>query len=161
MTRVTLRPGTEQDLPALQLVNLAAFGPIDESFAQILGSEICPLVYPDWQTSQQRELAELFDQPNVTIIVAEADFLVVGFVIVELNNETKVGELSMLAVHPDARRVGIGAKLNELALQIMRDAGMKLAELGTGGDRAHAAARRSYGRAGYTGAPLVRYYKAL
>ena len=148
-------------MPGIQLVNLAAFRPIDESFAEILGSDIYPLVYPDWQASQQGELAQLVEKPNVTIVVAEADSLVVGFVVVELNNETKVGEVCMLAVHPDARRNGIGAKLNEIALQVMVDAGMKLAELGTGGDLAHAAARRSYERAGYTGAPLVRYYKAL
>ncbi len=161
MTRVILRPGTKEDLPAVQLVNLAAFRPIDESFAEILGSEIYPLVYPDWQTSQQRELAELLEKPNVSMFVAEVDSLVVGVVVVRLNNETQVGELSMLAVHQGARREGIGARLNELALQVMRHAGMKLAELGTGGDLAHAAARRSYERAGYTGLPLVHFYKAL
>jgi hypothetical protein len=64
MTRVVLRPATTSDLPAVQVVNLAAFRPIDESFAEILGSAICPLVFPDWQESQQRQLAELVDKPN-------------------------------------------------------------------------------------------------
>ena len=161
MTRAVLRPGTRSDLPAVQFVNLAAFRPIDESFAEILGSEIYPLAYPDWQESQQRQLAELVNKPNVRMFVAETDSVIVGFLIVELNSETLVGELSMLAVHPDARRQGTGSMLNELAIQVMRDSGMKLAELGTGGDGAHAAARRSYERAGYTGLPLVHFYKAL
>jgi hypothetical protein len=43
----------------------------------------------------------------------------------------------------------------------MREAGMKLAVVGTGGDPGHAPARRSYEKAGYTGLPLVRYYKDL
>ena len=51
--------------------------------------------------------------------------------------------------------------LDELALQAMRDAGMILAELETGGDPAHAAARRSYERVGYTALPVVHSYKKL
>jgi hypothetical protein len=35
------------------------------------------------------------------------------------------------------------------------------AKTGEGGDPSHAPARRSYEKAGYTGLPLVRYYKAL
>lgn len=100
MTRVVLRPGTTSELPAVQFVNLAAFRPIDESFAEILGSEIYPLMYPDWQASQQRQLAELVDRPNARMFVAETDSVIVGFVIIELNSETRVGELSMLAVRP-------------------------------------------------------------
>ena len=56
---------------------------------------------------------------------------------------------------------GIGALLNDRSLSVMRNAGMRLATLGTGGDDAHAAARRSYERADYAALPLVRYYKAL
>jgi ribosomal protein S18 acetylase RimI-like enzyme len=161
MKHVSVRRGTAEDLPSLQTVNLAAFKPIHESFAEILGPGINSLVYPDWRRSQQHELVELVDKPNVTLFVAESDSQLVGFVVVEINEETRVGELCMIAVRPDARGQGIGGMLNERALQVMRDAGMKLAELGTGGDSAHAAARRSYERVGYTALPLVRYYKAL
>jgi ribosomal protein S18 acetylase RimI-like enzyme len=161
MIRATIRRGTKADVPAVQTVNLAAFRPIDKSFAQILGSEVYALVYPDWQTSQQRQLEELVEKKNVEWFVAEMESRIVGFVVVELNDETGVGELCMLAVHPDSRSQGIGGMLNDVALQVMRDAGMKLAELGTGGDQAHAAARRSYERAGYTALPLAHYYKAL
>ena len=42
-----------------------------------------------------------------------------------------------------------------------KESGMKLAEVGTGGDPSHAPARRSYEKAGYTALPLVRYYKDL
>jgi hypothetical protein len=38
---------------------------------------------------------------------------------------------------------------------------MRLAVVGTGGDSGHAPARRTYEKAGYTGLPLVRYYKHL
>jgi ribosomal protein S18 acetylase RimI-like enzyme len=161
MPKVSIRPGTPEDLGAVQAVNLAAFEAIDESFAEILGPQIYPLVYPDWQTSQQRDVEQLVAKPNTEMVVAELNSRVVGFAIVQLNRDRRVGELCIIGVHPDFRRQGIGAMLNEAALRIMRDAGMTLAELGTGGDPAHAAARRSYERAGYRALPLVRYYRAL
>jgi hypothetical protein len=43
----------------------------------------------------------------------------------------------------------------------MREGGMKVVEVGTGGDEGHAAARRTYEKAGFTGLPLVRYYQKL
>ena len=161
MALPTLRSGTAEDLPRVQAVNLAAFEPIHESFAEILGPEVNTLVYPDWRASQQLELADLVAKPNASWFVAELSGEVVGFVVVELDDVTMVGVLSIIAVLPDARRQGVGTMLNEHALQVMKRAGMKLAQLGTGGDDSHAAARRSYERAGYTALPLVQYYKAL
>jgi hypothetical protein len=43
----------------------------------------------------------------------------------------------------------------------MKENGMKLAVVGTGGDPGHAPARRAYEKAGYTAMPAVRYYKEL
>jgi ribosomal protein S18 acetylase RimI-like enzyme len=161
MQHVTARRGTAHDLAAVQAVNLAAFEPIHQSFAEILGPRVNSLAFPDWPQRQLRELEELVEKPNAVLFVAETNSQVVGFVVIEVDEETLVGELSMIAVHPDSRRQGIGAMLNDLALQVMREAGMKLAELETGGDPAHAPARRSYERAGYTALPVVRYFKEL
>ena len=72
-----------------------------------------------------------------------------------------IRELASIAVHPEYQNQGIGTELNLFALQKMKEGGMKIAELGTGGDESHAPARKSYEKAGYTGLPLVRYYKDL
>ena len=56
---------------------------------------------------------------------------------------------------------GIATALNEFALSQMTAAGMKLAVVGTGGDDAHAPARRAYEKVGYIALPIVRYHKAL
>jgi hypothetical protein len=93
MPKVSIRPGMPEDLVAVQAVNLAAFRPIDESFAEILGPEIYPLVYPDWQTSQQRDVEQLVAKPNTEMVVVELDSRVVGFAIVQLNRDRRVGEL--------------------------------------------------------------------
>ena len=78
-----------------------------------------------------------------------------------LDVEESTGTVELLAVHPDYQNRGIGTRLNTFALEKVRESGMRLAELGTGGDPGHAPARRSYEKAGYTALPLVRYYKAL
>ena len=93
--------------------------------------------------------------------VAEVDGLAVGFIAYELHDKDKTGEVQLLAVHPEYQNDGIGTALNVFALQKMREAGMRLAVVGTGGEESHAPARRSYEKAGYTPLPLVRYYQKL
>ena len=70
-------------------------------------------------------------------------------------------EVMLLAIHPEYQNRGIGIELNNWALERMKESGMKMAVVGTGGDPSHALARRSYEKAGYTPLPLVRYYKDL
>jgi len=94
-----------------------------------------------------------------TALIVEADYRVVGFTVYKLKDET--GEVVLLAVHPEFQRCGIATQLNQAALDAMKAAGMKMAVAETGGEESHAAARRAYEKAGYTGLPLVRYFKDL
>jgi ribosomal protein S18 acetylase RimI-like enzyme len=92
--------------------------------------------------------------------VAEVDGTVVGFVAYE-SREDKAGEVQLLAVHPEYQNLGIGTELNIFALKKMKESGMRMARVETGGDPSHAPARRSYEKAGYTALPLVRYFQDL
>jgi ribosomal protein S18 acetylase RimI-like enzyme len=74
---------------------------------------------------------------------------------------TPVGEVEMIAVAPAHQRAGIGGRLLEQAVTGIRSRGVPLAVIGTGGDDGHAPARSLYERHGFTGLPLVRYYRAL
>jgi predicted N-acetyltransferase YhbS len=67
----------------------------------------------------------------------------------------------LLAVHPEYQNQGIGTELNHFALKKMKESGMKLAVVATGGDPGHTPARRTYEKAGYTALPGVRYYQDL
>jgi ribosomal protein S18 acetylase RimI-like enzyme len=80
---------------------------------------------------------------------------------VRIDSDARTGEIDMLAVDPLVQRRGIGTALTSLAVQRLRDAGMGLAVVGTGGDPGHAPARRVYEKAGFVGLPLVRYYARL
>ena len=94
--------------------------------------------------------------------IAEVDASVVGFVAVELHHpERSMGEISMLAVDPDYQGGGIGSALTEFALDRLKDAGMTVATVETGGDPGHAAARRTYEKAGYVYLPIAKYFKNL
>jgi ribosomal protein S18 acetylase RimI-like enzyme len=118
-------------------------------------------MYPEWRKSQAETVEQACRDPNRSVWVAEVDAAVAGFVACSFNHETRIGEVYMLAVDPAHQKQGIGATLNNFALERMREAGMALVEVSTGGDPGHAAARRSYERAGYTAFPLVLYYKML
>jgi ribosomal protein S18 acetylase RimI-like enzyme len=128
----------------------------------VLGDDIYTLIWPNWRTQQREAIEKVCEDGDKTIVwVAELDGVVVGFLAYELNLKGKTGEVQLLAVHPQYQDRGIGTELNTFALEKMKESGITLARVDTGGDPSHAPARRSYEKAGYTPLPLVRYFKAL
>ena len=159
---LSIRPISNDDIEDVVQLSLLAWEPVFSSFKQVLGSRIYSLIYPDW-LRQQREGVETVcrDVEKYFVWVAELDSTVTGFIAYRLNLEEKTGEVELLAVHPSYQNRGIGTALNNFALAKMKESGIKLAVVGTGGDQGHAPARRSYEKVGYTPLPLVRYYQAL
>lgn len=157
---VHIRPIDADDIEDIVELSLRAWAPVFDSFQQILGSTIYARLYPDWRTSQRAVVeAMCTDSEKMTTWVAEVDGIVAGFLVYELNRSDNIGEVQLLAVHPDYQNRGIGTALNTFALAKMQESGMQLVVVGTGGDPAHAPARKAYEKAGYTALPLVRYYK--
>lgn len=72
-----------------------------------------------------------------------------------------MGEIYMIAVDPNFQGRGIGTALIKFTLTWMRDAGMSVAMVETGGDPGHAPARRTYEKAGFGLFPVARYFKKL
>jgi len=156
-----IRPVGDHDVEDLVQLSLAAWLPVFSSFEQILGPKIYAIIYPDWRKGQREAVEKVCKEAEKTLVwVAELDGKVLGFVAWELY-EDQTGEVQLIAVHPDFQNRGVGTELNNLALTKMKESGVKLAVVGTGGDESHAPARRSYEKAGYTALPLVRYYKDL
>jgi len=157
-----IRPLSEGDIDDLVELSLLAWEPVFTAWERILGPKLYPIaIYPDWRRSQKEVVENTCSDEKITTWVAEVDGQAVGFVAYELNDKIGVGEVQLLAVHPEYQNHGIGTGLNIFALQKLKDRGMKLAVVGTGGDEGHAPARRSYEKAGYSALPLVRYYKLL
>jgi ribosomal protein S18 acetylase RimI-like enzyme len=156
-----VRPLRPDDVAAVVRLSLAAWAPIFESFREVLGPEIYARLYPDWRASQAADVERACTEGKYSVWVADVDGAVVGFVAYEANRETKIGEVYMLAVDPAHQNRGVGTRLNQLALDRLREAGMELVQVGTGGDPGHAPARRTYEKAGYRAFPSVYYYKLL
>jgi len=157
-----IRPYNPDDLDDVIRLSLLAWEPVFAAWQRILGPELYPIaIYPDWRKGQQAVVEKIISDEKMITWVAEVDRKVVGFIAYEMNGDTNVGEVQLLAVHPEFQNHGIGTELNTFALQKFKESGMKLAVVGTGGDEGHAPARKSYEKAGYTGLPLMRYYKAL
>jgi ribosomal protein S18 acetylase RimI-like enzyme len=110
--------------------------------------------------NQRRAVEDVCAAKNSRVWVAEVDGAAVGFVAVEPHNpERSMGQISMLAANPNHKGSGIGTALTKFALDRLKEAGMKVAMVDTGGDPGHAAARRTYEKAGYVLLPIARYFK--
>ena len=159
--KVQIRPLRSSDVDALVELSLLAWSPVFHSFEQVLGQRVYELIWPDWASGQAEAVRTVCQDESKVVLVAQVEGSVIGFVAYELDAEARVGEVFLLAVHPDYQNHGVGTALNKCALDKMKEAGMKMAKVETGGDPAHAPARASYQKAGYTALPLVRYFKAL
>lgn len=148
---LVIRPVKADDLPLLQDVREAAFAPVFASFRSILGEEIYNLAQAWEDEAQGALLASIIATGSGwEIFVAELGTAVVGFVSVQLNPDKQIGEIGLNAVHPDHAGKGIGTAMYNLALARMKEAGMRVATVSTGGDPNHAPARRAYEKAGFT-----------
>ncbi|MBB4741156.1 GNAT superfamily N-acetyltransferase [Actinoplanes octamycinicus] len=141
--------------------SVRAWEPVFASFAKVLGTEIYQRVYPDWRESQARDVARTCTEHLATTWVADVAGAPVGFAVVIFDEERSAAEIEMLAVDPDHQRQGIAGTLMEFTFARMRERGVRLAGVGTGGDPGHEPARLAYEKAGFTPLPLVHYYKAL
>src|SRR5215208_4316444 len=160
--RPRIRPLDERDAAALVALSLRAWAPVFASLERVLGSEIFGRLHPDWREDQRRAVEDVCTAKRERVWVAEVDGTAIGFVATEIfDPERSMGEISMLAVDPDHQGGGIGTALTEFALDRLNDAGMKVAVVETGGDPGHAAARRTYEKAGLVLLPIARYFKNL
>ncbi|WP_250003711.1 GNAT family N-acetyltransferase [Actinoplanes sp. M2I2] len=157
-----IRPLTPADLEAVVDLSLLAWEPVFVSFERILGSAIFNRLYrPDWRAAQATAVRKTCLAPDAeSFVLATGDSTPVGFVVLQQDRDESLGVIEMIAVHPEHQRRGHGRALMEFAIHRLRDQGLKLLNVGTGGDPGHAPARALYEAVGFTGLPLVNYYLA-
>ncbi len=162
-TDLDIRAFTTSDLDELQHIRALAFAPVFSSFRDIVGPQIADVALASAEEEQEQLLAGLC-APGAPeqVYVAVLDGQVVGFTALSLDENTRVGEISLNAVHPDFSGQGIGTRLYRRAIDVMKAGGMKVASVGTGGDPSHAPARRAYEKAGFgPSIPSLWMYRAL
>lgn len=163
MPALAMRPFEAGDLPRLHTIREAAFAPVFRSFRDMVGPEIAAIALADSE-AEQATLLDAMCAPgsewSVGVVSAGED--IVGFVSTKLDAETCVGEIGLNAVHPDHAGGGIGTWMYGEALAHLKIQGARVATVGTGGDPAHAPARRAYEKAGFGPAiPSIYAYKLL
>jgi GNAT superfamily N-acetyltransferase len=158
----TIRPLAAYDVQQVVDLSLRAWAPVFASIEQALeGSGVFEQLHPDWRDTQRRAVLDVCADDAVHVWVAELDDVVVGFAAVTLSDKEPLGEIYMIAVDPVHQRRGIGIALTAHATDWIRQQGMTVALIATGGDPGHAPARRLYERAGYSPLPVVNYFKRL
>jgi ribosomal protein S18 acetylase RimI-like enzyme len=156
----TIRIFDEGDLAAVVGLSLRAWEPVFVSLEGVLGP-VFRMLEPDWRSGQARAVTEAGTADGAHAWVADAEGVVAGFVVVGLDPGRCIGEIRMIAVDPDYQRRGIGSALTSFALDRMRDNGMTVAMVETGGDPGHAPARHTYEQAGFVQLPIARYFRKL
>jgi hypothetical protein len=138
---LVMRPYKKADCARVLDICVAAFEPIHSGFEEALGSRIFKLQYQDWKEQYAATLRTISTRdPNRKVLVAELDGAVAGFVFTILDAKRKTGEIGLNAVDPKLHSRGIG----------------------TGGDAAHAPARRAYEAIGFDKAlPGLHLFKVL
>ena len=152
-----IRGANASDAPRLEDVRQAAFAPVFASFRAILGEDIYQLAQGSKDEAQAGYLASLLaPDSGWEVYVAERAGIVVGFISLQLDRNAMIGEIGLNAVYPDWAGAGIGTAMYDFAVERMREAGMRVATVATGGDPSHAPARRAYEKAGFNiGIPSI------
>jgi ribosomal protein S18 acetylase RimI-like enzyme len=160
---VEIRDYRPADRDVVIELSLRAWAPNFASLETVLGTELDRRLHgEDWRVYQARSVGETLAAPANRSWVAHAGGRPCGFVVATVADpERRLGEIEMLAVDPSDQGHGVGRQLTDHATAWLREAGMRVAMIGTGGDPGHAAARRLYERAGYEKLPIARYFKAL
>ncbi len=156
-----IEPYERPHLEAIVRLSLRAWAPVFESLRSVMDRAVFGAFYPDWRVSQQRAVEELCADEATRVWVAVIAGEAVGFVAIRLHQADRMGEISMLAVDPATQGRGVGGALTAFAIDRMREAGMAVAMVETGGDPGHAPARRTYEQQGFGLLPIARYFKKL
>lgn len=159
---VIFRSYRDTDAHDVVRLSLDAWAPVHASLRDVMGDEIFDRLYgDDWRRQQQQDVEDVLTDEDAEVWVAEVSGGVVGFAAAILKAGSAIGEIHMVAVDPDFQNKGIGSQITDVATNWIRDRGLSLAYISTGGDVGHAPARRAYEKAGYTAVPSVHYFKAL
>ena len=155
----SIRPYVPADQPAVVDLSIRAWTPVFASMAEVLGPEIFGRMHKDWKAEQQASVESALETKEVW--VADVGGVAVGFAALDFRPQSDEGEIYMLAVDPDHHDKGLGTALSAHAIDRMREEGLAIGIVETGGDPGHAPARRTYEKAGFTLMPIARYFVAL
>jgi ribosomal protein S18 acetylase RimI-like enzyme len=159
---VTLRAQQEADTPLLVALAQRSWKDVEASVDGALGSPLDRLATPSWEDHHEAVVRAACQSPESSVVVAEDDGEVVGLVSYRVHaasaGMSEYGEVEVIAVDPACRGRGVGRALLDHAVRELRDAGVPVIMLETGGDEGHTPARALYESAGFRRLPTAQYW---
>lgn len=160
---VLIRDVRPEDVETLAEMAVAAWEPIYANRRRMLGDELFEALHSDWRRRKAQQARSACAAGSRTrVCVAEREGRPVGFITFSADEASRVGHIENTAVHPAFQGRGLGTRMVRHACERLKEQGMRFAMVGTGGDEAHAPARRSYEKAGFDiQLPILHYYREL
>lgn len=126
---MTVRRYREPDHEALREITAVCFDgvSIDQNIEKLFG----PVAGNNWAWRKKRHIDDDIDRHADGIFVAELDDKVVGYITTRVDHATGIGAIPNLAVLPDYRRAGLGAKLANEAIAHLKSVGMECVRIET------------------------------
>jgi len=163
MNNVVIRGLEPRDVEAIAEIAVAAWTPIYAFYRQAMGDDLFAAACPDWQERKAAQVRAACDpQGRAMVCVAQNAGQIVGFTTFYADDASGIGEIGNNAVCPDFQGMGIGPRMYEYVFDRLGELGMSFVRVCTGGDPAHAPARRAYEKVGFSiRLPGVKYYRPL
>ena len=126
---VMIRPYREEDRERLKELTVASFvrASIDKNIEDRFGK----LGETDWRVRKARHIDDDVAANAEGVLVAEYHGVVIGYITIVLNEESKLGRIPNMAVDAEYRGLGLGRKLLAASDDYMRAHGMKHAKIET------------------------------
>ncbi|MDX1659119.1 MAG: GNAT family N-acetyltransferase [Nitriliruptorales bacterium] len=137
---------------------------VEVAVDEALGSPLDRLATPSWAAHHEAVVREACESPETYVVVAEDKGEIVGFVGYRIHpassGMSEYGEVEVIAVAPEVRGRGVGRELLDRAVSDLREAGVPVIMLETGGDEGHTPARSLYESAGFRRLATAQYWLA-
>ena len=155
-------PFSDTDTDALIDLSLRAWTPVFPKMEKAVPAYVYENFYPDgWKARQTSDIKAMLRDGETDVWVAKDNGELLGYVGLRKHPEDHMGEIYILAVDPDHQRRGIGHTLMDHGCAQLRQAGLNMVMVETGGDPGHAPSRATYESFGFEPWPVARYFKEL
>lgn len=163
MDELTIREVRPADVEAAIGIAQLAWRPVYRYYRETLGAGLFAAFHGNWEEEKARQVRSACEGERGTMVcVAESDGRVVGFAAYRADRERGTAEIGNNAVHPSWQSRGIGRAMYAHIFDRLRALGIAHVVVRTGGDPAHAPARRAYEAAGFdVRIPNVTYFRDL
>jgi len=153
---------SDEDTDDLIALSMRAWGPVFPKMEKAVPPYVYQNFYPQgWEARQTADIKAMLSDGEAQVWVAKEEGALLGYVGLRKHPEDKMGEIYILAVDPDHQRRGLGSALMDHGCEQLRQAGLNMVMVETGGDPGHAPSRATYESFGFERWPVARYFKEL